>query len=131
MAEAFAKQLASDVIEPGSGGTSLADEIDPMAVLVMSEKGIDMTGARPKLATEQMLSASDLIVHMGCGSEATCPFVPGVPSENWGVDDPKGGDIDAYRRVRDIVEGKVRELADRARAGRISSETIELRMEGV
>jgi len=107
----------------------LADEVDPIAVLVMSEKGIDMTGARPKLATAQMLSTSDLIVHMGCGSEAVCPFVPGVPSESWGVDDPKGGDIDAYRRARDVIEGKVRELAGRARAGRVSPETIELRLE--
>lgn len=131
MAEAFARQIAPDAIEPTSGGTTLSDAVDPMAVGVMAEKGIDISGARPKLATPRVLASSDLIVHMGCGSEAMCPYVPGVPSENWGVEDPKGGGIDAYRRARDVIEAKIRDLADRIRSGRRVPETVEFRLEGV
>ena len=128
MAEAFARRLASDALAPSSGGTALADEVDPIAVMVMAEKGMDISVARPKLATPEALASSDLIVHMGCGSEAMCPFVPGVPSENWGVEDPNGKEIEEYRRIRDEIETKVLGLAQRVRASQLSQNTMEFKL---
>ncbi len=128
MAEAFARHSSPDALAPSSGGTTLADEVDPIAVRVMAEKGIDISRARPRLATPETLGASDLIVHMGCGSEAMCPFVPGVPSENWGIEDPKGKGVEEYRRVRDLIEAKVLDLAQRARTSHIVQNTMEFKL---
>lgn len=119
MAEGFARQLASDAIDPVSGGAAPELEVSPLAIAVMQEKGVDISKAVPRQATPEMLGSCDLIVHMGCGSEASCPSFPGIPTENWGIEDPKGGTIGDYRLARDRIESKVLDLARRARAGRI------------
>lgn len=119
MAEGFSRHHASDVMAPMSGGTAPEDEVSPFAVSVMREKGIDISGAVPKKATEDMLRSCDLIVHMGCGSEGSCPFFPGIRTENWGIEDPKGRGMEAYREARDIIEAKVLDLASRVRTGRL------------
>lgn len=121
MAEAFARAVASDIIEPLSGGTAPADEVDPGAVAAMREAGIDISGARPKVLPQADLSAADLIVHMGCGSEQ-CLVVPGIPSEEWGIDDPAGHGEEGYGLAREIIRQKVLDIAERLRTGRFGRE---------
>ncbi len=121
MAEGFAKHLASDVIEPFSGGTDPAERIDPGAVGAMMEVGIDISQARPKQLSAETLQSLDLVIHMGCGLPGTCLTVPGIPSEDWGIEDPVGKPVEEYREVRDIIEAKVRDLAARLISGRIPS----------
>jgi len=116
MAEAFSRKHAKDIIEPFSGGTEPWDRIDPMAVEVMMETGIDMSGQTPKILSKDTLYSLDLVVHMGCGSQQ-CLIVPGVPSEEWAIEDPVGSSIEIYRRARDLIEKKVLDLATRLRAG--------------
>jgi len=121
MAEAFARHLASDVIDPVSGGTELAERVDPGAVTAMKEIGIDISRARPKQLSKEALQSLDLVVHMGCGAPGMCLFVPGIPSEDWGIEDPIGKSEDKYREVRDVIETKVRDLAARLRSGKLRS----------
>ena len=116
MAEAFARHLASDVIDPVSGGTEPAEQVDSGAVEAMKKIGIDISRARPKQLSRETLESLDLVVHMGCGAPGMCLIVPGVPSEDWGVEDPVGKPIEKYREVSDIIEMKVRELAARLRS---------------
>jgi len=116
MAEAFARHLASDLIEPVSGGTEPAERVDPGAVEAMREIGIDMSEAHPKQLSRETLESLDLVVHMGCGAPGMCLTVPGIPSEDWGIEDPVGKSVEKYREVRDIIEMKVRELAARLRS---------------
>ncbi len=116
MAEGFARALASDIMEPISGGVEPDTSVDPNAVAVMKEARVDISGAKPKILPLDVLYSVDVVVHMGCGSENSCPFVPGVPQENWGLEDPQGGSIEAYRRTRDVIRERVEDLADRLRA---------------
>lgn len=121
IAEALASDLASDVIEPFSGGADPSERVDPGAVEAMNEIGIDMSSARPKRLSKEILDSLDLAVHMGCGAPGMCLTVPGIPSEDWAIEDPVGRSREDYRRVVRIIEKKMRDLAARLRAGKLPS----------
>ena len=75
----------------------------------MREEGIDVSDNKPKLLTQDMVDKSDKVITMGCSIEEACPTVL-VPSEDWGLEDPRGWPVDAVRRIRDQVEERVRAM---------------------
>lgn len=112
MAEGFAKLFGSDVFEVYSAGTHPADEVNPNAVEAMKEIGIDISGQYPKLLRD-IPADLDILITMGCG--VVCPFVPNKYKEDWGLEDPVGKPIEEFRKVREIIKGKVEELVKKAR----------------
>jgi len=56
-----------------------------------------------------MIEAADRIVTMGCGVEGVCPAVF-VPTEDWGLDDPKGQPVEKVRLIRDEIRRRVEAL---------------------
>jgi arsenate reductase len=110
MAEGFAKFYGSDLFESYSAGTKPADEINPNAIKVMNEKGIDMSDQYPKLL-EEIPEKLDILITMGCNVE--CPYVPNVEREDWGLDDPVSKSIEFFRGTRDTIEQKVIKLIER------------------
>jgi arsenate reductase len=113
MALGFFNRFAGDRAVAYSGGSAPADRVNPAAVAVMAEKGIDITAEKPKRWTDGMVEAADVVVTMGCGD--TCPFIPGRRYEDWTLPDPAGQPIDAVRPVRDEIETRVRELLNSLR----------------
>ena len=109
MAEAFVKFMAGDMVGAASAGTTPGDRMNPMVVAAMSERGIDISRARPKLLRQEVVDAADLVFTMGCVIDESCP-ASFIPSEDWGLDDPAGEPIEVVRRIRDEIEAKVREL---------------------
>ena len=109
MAEAFLKHLAHGTVEAESAGTTPAEHVNPVVVQAMKEKGIDISQNSPKLLTEDMVDRAGRVVTMGCSAEKTCPAAF-VPSEDWGLKDPKGKPIEEVRRIRDEIEQRVRRL---------------------
>ena len=76
----------------------------------MEEIGYDMSGHHPKMMTLQMVESADRIITMGCGVDAaTCP-AEFVPTEDWGLDDPKGQPIEKVREIRDEIKARVEKL---------------------
>ncbi len=116
MAEGWAKKLGSDVLEVYSAGTEEYPEVKPLAVQVMKEVGVDMTGHYPKLLSD-IPEEVDILVTMGCN--VVCPFVPNSHSEDWGLEDPSGGPIEDYRKTRDLIEEKVEDLIKRVKDNEI------------
>jgi arsenate reductase (thioredoxin) len=108
MALGFFNRLAGDQAAAYSGGSEPADQVNPSAVAVMAEKGIDIAAEHPKRWTNEMVEGADVVVTMGCGD--TCPFIPGRRYEDWALPDPAGQPIDAVRPVRDQIEARVRGL---------------------
>ena len=108
MAAGYLQHLAGDRIEVLSAGSAPADQVNPVALEVMREEGIDVTSERPKLLTTDAVNASDVVVTMGCGD--ACPFFPGKRYEDWKLDDPAGQPIDVVRRIRDEIRGRVEAL---------------------
>lgn len=108
MALGYFTHLAGDDAVAYSGGSEPADAINPSAVAAMSEVGIDITGEHPKLWTDDVVRAVDIVVTMGCGD--TCPVYPGKRYENWDLPDPAGQSVEAVRPIRDDIEQRVRRL---------------------
>ncbi len=91
-----------------SGGSEPADRINPSAIAVMAEKGIDITDQHPKRWTDDMVQAADVVITMGCGD--TCPVYPGRRYEEWNLPDPAGQSVESVRPIRDDIERRVRDL---------------------
>lgn len=116
MAEGFAKHYGNDLLEVYSAGTEPAERVNPNAVKVMEEAGVDLSDQRPKLL-EEIPSELDILITMGCNVE--CPYVPCKLREDWGLDDPDGKPIEEFRKTRDIIEGKVKDLIERVKNNEI------------
>ncbi|MCY1153069.1 MAG: arsenate reductase ArsC [Sphaerochaetaceae bacterium] len=112
MAEAWAKELGSDIFDVYSAGTEKYHEVKPLAKQVMEEEGIEMSSHYPKLLGE-IPSSVDILITMGCGVQ--CPFLPCKVKEDWGLEDPSGGPIEGYRECSALIKEKVIELVEKYR----------------
>lgn len=108
MALGFFTHLAGNRALGMSGGSEPADQINPAAIEVMHEVGIDITAEYPKAWTNETVKAADVVVTMGCGD--TCPYFPGKRYESWDLPDPAGQSAAAIRPIRDDIEQRVRTL---------------------
>ena len=111
MAEGFFRKYAPEGFEPMSAGTKPISQINPLAIQVMDEIGIDISKQRSKDLTEDMMRNSDKIINMGCMERNFCPtlFIPKVIG--WGIEDPKDKPIERVREIRDEIERRIMELA--------------------
>ena len=113
MAEAFFNQMAKGKAVAISAGTEPGSGVNPVVVQAMREVGIDISGRKPKLLTQEMVENADLAITMGCMDEAkSCPAAF-VPSEDWGLPDPHGKPIEEVRPIRDEIKRRVELLIKR------------------
>ena len=108
MAVGFAEAFGQGKIEVYSAGSLPSSIIDPLVIEVMKERGIDLSGKRPKGLNDLPPVEMDYLVTMGC--EESCPAVLAKKIIEWDIPDPKGKSIDIFREVRDLIEGRVRTL---------------------
>jgi len=108
MAAGYMRELGGDRIEVLSAGSAPKDTINPQAIAVMAEEGIDIANQQPKILTTEAVQESDAVITMGCGD--ACPFYPGKRYEDWVLEDPAGQDIDQVRKIRDEIKGRVQTL---------------------
>jgi arsenate reductase len=110
MAQGYAERLGKEKLEIFSGGSRPSSQVDPLIIEVMKEKGIDLSTKRPKSLNELPPVEMDYLVTMGC--EETCPAIPAKKIVEWEIPDPKGKPIDEVRRIRDVMEEKVKMLLE-------------------
>lgn len=110
MAEAFFNKLARGKAVATSAGTQPSKEVNPKAVAVMREVGIDISKQKPKLLTSKMVKDADKVITMGCGVEV-CPVLP-VETEEWQIEDPSGKPIEKFRKIRDEIRRRVERLIE-------------------
>jgi len=110
MAEGFAEAFGAEKIEVYSAGSRPSKEIDPLVIEVMKEKGIYLSGKRPKGLNDLPPVEMDYLVTMGC--EETCPAVLAKKIIEWEIPDPKGKSMDDIRKIRDMLEAKVKMLLE-------------------
>jgi len=108
MAAGWARHLAGDGIELFSGGSDPASEVNPAAVAVMAEAGIDISTELPQPWTDEIVRAADVVVTMGCGD--ACPLFPGIRYEDWELADPAGLPVEDVRPIRDEIRARVEGL---------------------
>ncbi len=120
MAEGFARQLLKGW-DIWSAGTHPAERVNPLAVQVMAEKGIDISTQYPKLV-QDIPRPVDFVVTL-CGEAAEeCPVFPGAKrTEHWGLPDPAKATgtpeevLQVFRHVRDEIERRMSDLANRVK----------------
>ena len=121
MAEGWTRHLKGEVIEPFSAGIEIK-ALDPRAVAVMVEVGIDIYGHRSKHVDELGQIRFDYVVTVCDHANEHCPVFPGETERvHVGFDDPprlaKGAKTEEealshYRRVRDEIAAFVKTLPE-------------------
>ena len=119
MAEGWARHLKSDSVEAHSAGV-VASGLDPRAVAVMAEAGVDISAQRSKTTSEFAGRSFDYVVTLCDHARESCPVFLGAGKHvHRGFDDPpsraaeSAGEEDAlaaYRRVRDGIREFVETL---------------------
>ena len=108
MAAGFMQSLGKDKVNVLSAGSMPKDQINPVAVEVMKEVGIDISNNQPKILTTEQVKESDVVITMGCGD--ACPIFPGKRYEDWQLEDPAGKDIETVRKIRDDIKSRIESL---------------------
>ena len=108
MAAALAEHLSARRVHVRSAGSQPVDQINPLAVQALAERGIALTTAYPKPLSDTVVKAADVVITMGCGDE--CPYFPGRTYEDWDVPDPAGQPIEVVRDIRDQLQERVTRL---------------------
>lgn len=109
MAEGWARKLKGELVEAYSAGIE-THGLNPVAVKIMAEAGVDISGHRSKNVAELSGIEFDYVVTVCDNARENCPIFPGKARViHVGFDDPpslaKGKTeaeaIEIYRRVRD------------------------------
>lgn len=111
MAEGFLKSFDSS-LDVYSAGTKPADRISSKAVLVMREKGIDISDGRPEDVDKYIKDSFDFVITVCDNAKETCPVFTGDVKERMhvGFEDPAEAEgteeevLSFYRRIRDEIE---------------------------
>ena len=106
MAEAFARIHGADRVEAYSAGSRPSGQVNQKAVEAMRELGYDLSQHKSKSLEEIPDVQYDFVATMGCGDE--CPFIRAKQREDWDIPDPKAMAPDEFRKVRDLIENKVK-----------------------
>ena len=116
MAEGFAKHLGGRRVEAHSAGVE-PSRLHPVAVAVMGEKGIDISGHHSKALDWDLVRRMDVVVTVCGHANESCPVLPpDVRRLHWPLEDPAaatGTDdeiLATFRRIRDQVESRFAEL---------------------
>jgi arsenate reductase len=116
MAEGALRELAGNRFDAASAGTS-PTQINPMAVRVMAEIGIDVSEQRSKSVVEMMGERFDYVVTVCDHAREACPVFPGKATKlHSSFDDPASAEgseeerLEVFRRVRDEVVSSIREF---------------------
>ena len=113
MAEAFARVLGRGRIEAQSAGLE-PKGLNPNAIRVMRERGIDISGQRSKALDYDEASRMDYLVTVCGNAEERCPVLPaGVVRIHWPLEDPASAIgspdqiLEVFRHTRDEIEARV------------------------
>jgi protein-tyrosine-phosphatase len=108
MAEALTRMIAPDTIAAYSAGSRPSGQVNPKAVASLAELGYDLTAHTSKGLNDLPAGEYAAAVTMGCGDE--CPTVQARQRVDWGIPDPKHLPPEDFRKIRDVIAMKVREL---------------------
>jgi len=119
MAEGWARHLKAREIDPYSAGV-ISTRLDPLAVKVMAEAGVDISGHESKTIDDLPGREFDYVITLCDHAHETCPYFPArTKIIHKGFDDPpmfatraknKDEALAVYRRVRDEIRALIETL---------------------
>jgi len=118
MAEAWARKLLPSRVRVWSAGMEPAPDIHPMAVRVMKEVGLDLSGQRPKHVDDVPIGDVDTLITL-CAEGSTETLPEALRREAWALTDPAAlagteqERTSEFRRIRDELRPRVESLVKR------------------
>jgi arsenate reductase len=116
MAEGLARHRLGDEYEIHSAGTSPVG-VNPFAIQVLAESGIDISGQHSK-GLDEIPATADIMITLCSNAAETCPTYPGAGTvRHWNLPDPAAtwGSAEEirneFRRTRDEIDKRVQRLA--------------------
>jgi arsenate reductase len=104
IAEGLFCSKAGDRIEVSSAGTN-PTAVKPLAVEVMKEIGVDISGQRSKDVRIFENQKFDYVITVCDRAKETCPVFPGSKMIHWSIPDPQT--LDSFRAVRDELSRRI------------------------
>lgn len=121
MAEGFGKKYLGDRYHVYSAGIE-THGLNPIAVKVMAEKGIDISNQTSDLIDPALLNKADYVITLCGDANDKCPAtLPQVHRDHWGFEDPAKAQgtedevMEVFRRVRDQMEARIIQFANEGR----------------
>jgi len=112
MAEGFLREWAGDRLEARSAGSHPSGKVAELAIDVMSEVGIDISGHYTKSLDSVKDEQFDWVITVCDKAKDFCPVFHGADGlarvVHWSVEDPYGGGIEEYRVARDDLAKRIR-----------------------
>jgi arsenate reductase len=108
MAQAFAIMYGGDKVNAYSAGSGPSGIINPKAIAAMKELGYDLSLHDSKSLDEIPNVPYDHAITMGCGD--ACPMINAKHRTDWNIADPRDMDEAEFKKVRDVIGSKVKEL---------------------
>ena len=109
MSQAFAIMHGGPNLMAYSAGSKPSRMVNPKAIAAMKELDYDLSVHDSKsLDDVKQYAPFDAVVTMGCGD--ACPWMPAKRFIDWQIPDPKQMEPEAFNKVRDLIEKKVKEL---------------------
>jgi len=106
MAEAFARIYGG--VDAYSAGSRPSGRVNPKAIEAMQELAYDLSSHSSKSLDDLPDELFDAAVTMGCGD--ACPNLRAARRIEWDIPDPKELQPDEFRKVRDLIGSKVKQL---------------------
>jgi arsenate reductase len=114
MAEGLLRHLAGDQMDVFSAG-SKPSTVNPLAIQVMAERGIDISHQRSKHLNEFLQQPFDEVITVCDQAAEVCPIFPGKAHRiHWSFPDPaavtgsEAERLQVFRQVRDSIEARLR-----------------------
>ena len=121
LAEGLLREAAGDLFEITSAGSKPAGYVHPLAIEVMKEIGIDISGHRSKHMSEFLHRDVETVITVCGNADQACPIFPGqVNRHHWPFDDPAHvtGTEEEIRAVFRRVRGEIKRVFGAYAAGR-------------
>ena len=119
MAEGWLRHDLGDRVEVFSAGTR-PSHVHPVAVKVMAEKDVDLSGHRSKSLSEFWGEPFDLVITVCDSAREACPVFPGAAKQvHESIPDPAIWTLDEdlalerFREVRDLIRERIVPLVRR------------------
>ena len=120
MAEGFLRTMAGDRFDVSSAGTERRPT-HPLAIRMMAERGIDISGHTSKLLMGMMREPRDYVITVCDDANDRCPLFPGtVKRLHWSLTDPSRATgteeerLAVFRQVRDTIHARLEEWLEAA-----------------
>ena len=111
LAEGILQAAAGDSLNVESAGSSPAGYVHPLAIQVMKEIGIDITGHHSKHMNDFLKQPVETVITVCGNADQACPMFPGQLNRyHWGFDDPAHATgteeekLTVFRRARDQIK---------------------------